>query len=195
MENNTTESTRQLKVAREIQREMAEIIRSKGMAAFEGALVSVSGVKISSDLSVAKIYVSIFPSAKADAVMGRLKENVRALRGELGRAMGKQLRIVQIHRIDGFNCLVQFALPLARVRVNTGEMLGTRVGHVLADGIECFEQFGIEFTEHFAHDLQAQIHVVLQRIRESTLFRAFGARAGRHDSGVGWRDLLIFCCH
>ncbi len=94
MENNTAESTRQLKVAREIQREMAEIIRSKGMAAFDGALVSVSGVKISSDLSVAKIYVSIFPSAKADAVMGRLKENVRALRGELGRAMGKQLRIV-----------------------------------------------------------------------------------------------------
>ena len=91
MENNTAESTRQLKVAREIQREMAEIIRSKGMAAFDGALVSVSGVKIS---SVAKIYVSIFPSAKADAVMGRLKENVRALRGELGRAMGKQLRIV-----------------------------------------------------------------------------------------------------
>ena len=94
MENNTAESTRQLKVAREIQREMAEIIRSKGMAAFDGALVSVSGVKISSDLSVAKIYVSIFPSAKADAVMGRLKENVRALRGELVRAMGKQLRIV-----------------------------------------------------------------------------------------------------
>ena len=112
-----------------------------------------------------------------------------------GESAGKQLRIVQIHRIDGFNCLVQFALPLARVRVNTGEMLGTRVGHVLADGIECFEQFGIEFAEHFAHDLQAQIHVVLQRIRESTLFRAFGARAGRHDTGVGWRDLLIFCCH
>lgn len=88
------ESTRQLKVAREIQREMAEILRSKGMAAFDGALVSVSGVKISSDLSVAKIYVSIFPSEKAGAVMGKVKENARGLRGELGHAMGKQLRIV-----------------------------------------------------------------------------------------------------
>ena len=65
----TGESTRQLKVAKEIQKEMAEIIRSKGMAAFGGALVSVSGVKISPDLSIAKIYVSIFPSDKADAVM------------------------------------------------------------------------------------------------------------------------------
>ena len=89
-----TESTRQLKVAREIQREIAEIIRSKGRAAFDGAMVSVSGVKISSDLSVAKIYVSVFPSAKAEEVMAKLRENVRGLRGELGHAMGRQLRIV-----------------------------------------------------------------------------------------------------
>ena len=91
---NAVESTRQLKVAREIQREMAEILRRKGMATFDGALVSVSGVKISSDLSVAKIYVSIFPSEKGGKVMDSLKENARSLRGELGHAMGKQLRIV-----------------------------------------------------------------------------------------------------
>ena len=112
-----------------------------------------------------------------------------------GERACEQLRIMQIHRVDGFDRLVQLALPLTRVGVNTGEMLGAGVGHILADGIECLEQFGIEFAKHFAHDLQTQIHVVLQRIRESTLFRAFGARAGRHDTGVGWRDLLIFCCH
>ena len=89
-----TESTRQLKVAREIQKDMAEIIRSKGMAAFQGALVSVSGVKISPDLSVAKIYVSVFPSEKAEAVMALFQENCKALRGELGARVGKQLRIV-----------------------------------------------------------------------------------------------------
>jgi len=93
MEKNT-ESTRQLKVAKEIQKEMAEIIRSKGMAAFGGALVSVSGVKISPDLSVAKIYVSVFPSDKAEPVMEALQENGKALRGELGSKVAKQLRIV-----------------------------------------------------------------------------------------------------
>ena len=93
MEKNI-ESTRQLKVAKELQKVMAEVIRSKGMAAFGGALVSVSGVKISPDLSVAKIYVSIFPSDKAEAVMKVLQENCKALRGELGHKMGKQLRIV-----------------------------------------------------------------------------------------------------
>ena len=92
--NMEGESTRQLKVAKELQRDMAEIIRSKGMAIFGGALVSVSGVKVSPDLSVAKIYVSIFPSDKSESVMNILEENSRALRGELGNRIGRQLRIV-----------------------------------------------------------------------------------------------------
>lgn len=88
------ESTRQLKVAREIQKDLAEIIRVKGMAHFAGAMVTVSGVKISSDLSVAKVYLSIFPSDKAAAVMQQVKDEGRALRGELGRLVKGQFRIV-----------------------------------------------------------------------------------------------------
>ena len=88
------ESTRQLKVARELQRDLAEIIRRKGMAVFGGAMVSVSEVRISPDLSVAKVYVSVFPSAKAPEVMGLLEEQNRSIRGELGREVGRQLRIV-----------------------------------------------------------------------------------------------------
>ena len=87
-------TTRQLKVAREIQRALAEIIRSKGMAAFGGAMVTVSEVRVSPDLSLAKVFVSIFPSDKGEAVMQILQDNVRALRGELGRIVAKQLRIV-----------------------------------------------------------------------------------------------------
>ena len=87
-------STRQLKVAREIQKDMAEILRSKGMAAFGGAMVTVSEVRVSPDLSIAKTYVSIFPSAKAEEVMKVLNENLRTYRGELGHMVGKQLRIV-----------------------------------------------------------------------------------------------------
>lgn len=87
-------STRQLKVAREIQKDMAEILRSKGMAAFQGAMVTVSEVRVSPDLAVAKVYVSIFPSDKGTAVMDILQENVRTYRGELGHRVGRQLRIV-----------------------------------------------------------------------------------------------------
>ena len=87
-------STRQLKVAREIQKVLAEIIRSKGMAAFGGALVTVSEVRVSPDLSVAKVFVSIFPSERQEAVRQILEENVRALRGELGHVVGRQFRII-----------------------------------------------------------------------------------------------------
>ncbi|MBQ3723688.1 MAG: 30S ribosome-binding factor RbfA [Bacteroidales bacterium] len=87
-------TTRQLKVAREIQKDLAEILRSKGMAVFDGAMVTVSEVRVSPDLSIAKTYVSIFPSEKAEKVMTILEENVRGYRGELGRKVGKQFRIV-----------------------------------------------------------------------------------------------------
>ena len=87
-------STRQLKVARELQRDLSEIIRSRGMAAFGGAMVTVSEVRISPDLSIAKVFVSIFPSDHAPQVMQILEEEKRSIRGELGRQVGSQLRIV-----------------------------------------------------------------------------------------------------
>ncbi|MBO4469616.1 MAG: 30S ribosome-binding factor RbfA [Bacteroidales bacterium] len=88
------QSTRQQKVGRELQRDLAEIIRSKGMAAFGGAMVTVSEVRVSPDLSIAKVYVSIFPSEKQQEVMNQLADNNKAIRGELGRKVAKQLRIV-----------------------------------------------------------------------------------------------------
>ena len=87
-------STRQLKVARELQRDLAEIIRRKGMAMFAGSLVTVSEVRISPDLSIAKVFVSIFPSDKAQQVLEILEDNKKAIRGELGRKVASQLRIV-----------------------------------------------------------------------------------------------------
>ena len=51
-------------------------------------------VRISPDLSVAKVYVSIFPSSKAEAAMQIIDDNARAIRGELGRLVAKQFRIV-----------------------------------------------------------------------------------------------------
>lgn len=89
-----SESTRQQKVARQIQKDLAEIIRARGMSAYDGALVTVSGVKITPDLALAKVYVSIFPSVKAEAVMQKLEDETSRLRGELGRRVAKQLRIV-----------------------------------------------------------------------------------------------------
>ena len=87
-------STRQLKVSRELQRDLSEIIRSKGMAVWGGAMVTVSEVRISPDLSIAKVFVSIFPSEKQASVMPLLEEKKKEIRGELGRKVASQLRIV-----------------------------------------------------------------------------------------------------
>ena len=56
-----SESTRQQKVARQIQKDLAEIIRARGMSAYDGAMLTVSGVKITSDLALAKVYEAFSP--------------------------------------------------------------------------------------------------------------------------------------
>ena len=97
MDNSKPAGTRQLKVARELQRDLAEIIRRKGMAAFGGAMVTVSEVRISPIRAVTSSigrFVSIFPSEKQGAVMQILEENKKSIRGELGREVSSQLRIV-----------------------------------------------------------------------------------------------------
>ena len=57
------ETTRQAKIARLIQKELSEILRLQ-TAKTHGILVSVSAVRVSPDLSVARAYLSIFPSEK-----------------------------------------------------------------------------------------------------------------------------------
>ncbi len=88
------ESTRQLKVSKQIQRDLAEIIRSKGMSVFAGAMITLSGVKISPDLGLAKVYISVFPSSKAQEALAIINQMKKSIRGELGKLVSKQLRIV-----------------------------------------------------------------------------------------------------
>ncbi len=64
------------------------------MGTFDGAMITVSEVRISPDLSVAKAFVSIFPADKTDKAMTTLGDLSKNIRGELGRAFAGQLRIV-----------------------------------------------------------------------------------------------------
>ena len=87
------ETTRQQKINRLIQKEMGEILRLDTQL-MRGVIVSVSGVRISPDLGVARIYLSIFPSDKGKELIANIKTNVKALRFALGQKVGKQLRII-----------------------------------------------------------------------------------------------------
>lgn len=87
------DSTRQSKIARLIQRELSEIFQQQTRAT-HGILVSVSAVRISPDLSIARGYLSIFPPAKSKEILNNINANVKSIRYDLGTRVRHQLRII-----------------------------------------------------------------------------------------------------
>lgn len=62
--------------------------------ATHGLLVSVSTVRISPDMSVCRVYLSVFPSEKSKEVVDNINSNVKSVRYELGERLRFQLRII-----------------------------------------------------------------------------------------------------
>lgn len=87
------QETRQNRIARLLQKELAEIFQSQTRQT-HGILVSVTRVKISPDLSICTAYLSIFPPEKADELLGNIQQNEKTIRYELGRRVRNQLRII-----------------------------------------------------------------------------------------------------
>ena len=87
------ETTRQQKIARLIQKELGDIFQKQTQAT-RGVLVAASAVRISPDLSIAKGYLSIFPSERADEILGNINANARQIRYDLGKRVRFQLRII-----------------------------------------------------------------------------------------------------
>lgn len=88
------ESTRQKKVARLIQKELADIFIRKGNEFAHGKLVSITRVRVSPDLSFAKVYVSIFPASNQEDILNSIKDHSTKIRFDLGQKVRSQLRIV-----------------------------------------------------------------------------------------------------
>ena len=85
------ESTRQQKIARLIQKELSEIFRQQ-TAKMGNVLVSVSAVRVSPDLSIARAYLSIFPSERANEIIESINHSARSVRYELAQRVRYQLR-------------------------------------------------------------------------------------------------------
>jgi len=76
-----------------LQKELGQIIQHRS-AELGGKLITVTNVRISPDLSVAKIYLSIFPTNETDKTLAAVKEIIPQIRHELGNLVRHQLRIV-----------------------------------------------------------------------------------------------------
>lgn len=87
------ETTRQNKIARLLQKELSEIFQQQTRS-MHGVLISVSTVRISPDLSVARAYLSIFPSEKSAELIKNINDNMKSIRYELGTRVRYQLRII-----------------------------------------------------------------------------------------------------
>lgn len=85
------ESTRQAKISRLLQKELSEIFRLQ-TAKTHGTIVSVSTVRVTPDLSIARVYLSVFPSEKAMEVMENVKLSAKTIRYELAQKVRFQLR-------------------------------------------------------------------------------------------------------
>jgi ribosome-binding factor A len=88
------ESTRQKKVSKLIQKELADIFLRKTKELAPGKLVTITIVRVSPDLSFAKVFLSIFPSTNMVEVVDVIKEHTAKIRFELGQKIRTQLRIV-----------------------------------------------------------------------------------------------------
>jgi ribosome-binding factor A len=88
------ESTRQKKIGKLLQRDLSEMFMREAREYTLGAMVSVTVVRVTADLSIAKVYLSIFPSDKKDEVFNNINENASKLRYFLGQRVGKQLRVI-----------------------------------------------------------------------------------------------------
>jgi ribosome-binding factor A len=88
------ESTRQKKVSRLVQKELAFYFQRESRNHFGSALITVTIVRVSPDLSHARVYLSLFKAPKPEELMEVIKGMKKEIRKMLGELVRNQLRIV-----------------------------------------------------------------------------------------------------
>jgi len=88
------ESKRQQKFSRVLQKELAEVFQRDVSHLFKGAYISISQVRVSPDLGVAKIYLSLLLAGNSQAVLQEVQTNTKAIRHSLAQRIKDQVRVI-----------------------------------------------------------------------------------------------------
>lgn len=92
------ESKRQQKVARQIQKDLSDIFQKEGRTWFDNAFITVTVVRMSPDLGVARVYLSFLISKNKGLLLEQIQDRSKSIRQLLGQKIRHQLRIVpEIH--------------------------------------------------------------------------------------------------
>lgn len=90
------ESKRQQKFARLIQKELGDMFQADVKGLFNGAFITVTTVRVSPDLSIAKVYLSFLNQKDKQGVLEDIEDKNKAIRSELAKRIGKQVRIIPV---------------------------------------------------------------------------------------------------
>ncbi len=88
------ETNRQKKIAGVLQKDLVHVLQSAARNGVKGVIISVTKVQVTSDLSQAKVFLSIFPNDKRDELLEGIKSNAPLIRHELAQRTRNQLRRV-----------------------------------------------------------------------------------------------------
>ena len=88
------ESKRQQKFSRLLQKELAEVFQRDVSHLFKGSFISISTVRVSPDLGVAKIYLSLLLVKDGQELIRQVQENTKAVRHALAQRIKSQVRVI-----------------------------------------------------------------------------------------------------
>lgn len=85
-------TTRQHKVSRLLQKELGDYFQKNGSRLTGGKMLTVTVVRITPDLGLAKVYLSVFPSDAREKDIQAVSDHAMAIRGEMGRRLRSTLK-------------------------------------------------------------------------------------------------------
>jgi ribosome-binding factor A len=77
-----------------IQKELATVFQTEGRNILPGKMITVTVVRVTPDLGLAKVYLSIFPHQQGEDVIGPVTEHTKMIRNTLGQNIRHQVRII-----------------------------------------------------------------------------------------------------
>jgi len=94
------DTQRQLKVSRLLQRDLGEIFQRESRGKFGGAMITVTKVSVTKDMSIARVYVSLFATKDKEELLTTIRKHTVEIRFQLGKRIKDQVR--QIPELEFF---------------------------------------------------------------------------------------------
>jgi len=118
------DSKRQLQVGELIKRHFSEVLLQQGSYIYNNALVSVTNVKMTPDLAMAKIYLSIYGPEDKRSIINRMNDNLPMLKQELANRIKKHVRrmpVIAVYEDETLDEMYRIGKMMSEIRITQQE--------------------------------------------------------------------------